>query len=458
VINVLKISRFCFAFLVSLLPDTLNAQHEAHGAAAAPAEDSVLNYPLGVAASREGSGTSWLPTATPMYALHRTVGSWELMFHGNGFLQYIREGSERGNSQLGSVNWLMIMGHSELKGGRLGLHAMASIEPWTVTSCGYPDLLATGEFCNDEPLHDRQHPHDLFMEVAGMYDRPITDAVAFQLYGGLAGEPALGPVAYPHRISAMPGPSAPIGHHWQDATHITFGVLTGGLYGSAWKVEGSLFNGREPDQERFDLDLGSLNSYAGRVWWLPNEFWALQVSAGKLVDAEPAHDGGGERVTVTRATASATYHRPLLSGGIIAMTAVWGRNFLGQDASDSFLIENTLNLAEHNVFTFRGEFARKSGEELAMNDATLHDQVFDLTKLSFGYVRKLGSIRGFVPGIGAQVNLSLIPRALAEAEYGQQHVPGFAVFLNLRAAPISHASEASEKAQPHHDAASSASK
>ena len=130
---------------------------------------------------------------------------------------------------------------------------MFSLEPWTIAGCGYPDLLATGEACNGEPIHDRQHPHDLIMELAAEYSRPLAGARhGWQLYGGLAGEPALGPAAFPHRLSSMPNPLAPIAHHWLDATHITFGVVTAGVSSRAWKVEGSVFNGREPDDQRAD--------------------------------------------------------------------------------------------------------------------------------------------------------------------------------------------------------------
>lgn len=154
-------------------------------------------------------------------------------------------------------------------------------------------------------------PHDVFMELAASYERPLTDAVAFQLYGGPAGEPATGPGAYPHRLSAMPSSMAPISHHWLDATHISFGVITAGLYGRQWKLEGSAFNGREPDERRNNLDLGALDSRSGRLWFLPNANLALQVSAAQLTDAEQ-EPGGGARHDATRSTASATYHRPLI--------------------------------------------------------------------------------------------------------------------------------------------------
>ena len=209
--------------------------------------------------AREGSGTAWLPDASLMYAIHGQRGPWELMGHGNAFVQFLDDTGDRGHDQFGSINWLMGMAHRNIGAGRLGLRGMFSFEPATIRGCGYPDLLATGEQCNGAPIRDQQHQHDLFMEVAASYDRPLRGTLRWQLYGGPAGEPALGPVAYPHRLSAMPNLLAPITHHWLDATHITFGVVTTGIYGSRWKAEVSAFNGREPDEERTGFDFAPLD-------------------------------------------------------------------------------------------------------------------------------------------------------------------------------------------------------
>ena len=252
--------------------------------------------------AREGSGTSWLPDDTPMYAIHRQAGAWTLMAHANAFVQYLHESGDRGSHQVGSINWFMGMADRAVGDGHLGFRGMLSLEPWTIRGCGYPDLLASGEVCQGAAIHDRQHPHDLFMELAATYDRPLVGDVRLQLYGGPVGEPALGPTAFPHRISAMPSPLAPITHHWFDATHITFGVVTGGVYGKRWKAETSVFNGREPDENRTNIDFSALDSYSGRVWFLPTNRWALQLSAGHLTEAEASHDDGS-RIDVNRITA-----------------------------------------------------------------------------------------------------------------------------------------------------------
>lgn len=399
---------------------------------AAHAAQTMTAGPLGIPRTREGSGTAWLPDASPMNAVHGQAGAWELMLHANAFVQYIHQGGERGRDQFGSINWAMGMARRPLGGGELALRAMLSAEPFTIEGCGYPLLLATGELCDGRPLHDAQHPHDLFMELAALYDRPITDQVALQLYGALAGEPALGPVAYPHRVSATGNPLAPIGHHWFDATHIAFGVITGGVYGRQWKMEGSLFNGREPDEKRTTIDLDRLDSYSGRLWYLPTERWALQISAGRLNEAEPGHAPGEPRVDVTRYTTSATYHQPLPSGGTWATTAMLGRNIEEGQGTTAALLESSLKLGQSDIFFGRAEWAEKAGHDLALEHA-LEEEIFSVATLSAGYVRQFGPVGGWLPGLGVQPAVNFVPAAL-EPFYGERRPIGLTVFGSLRPA------------------------
>jgi hypothetical protein len=378
---------------------------------------------------REASGTSWLPDASPMYGIHQTAGDWQLMWHGNAFAQFLYESGDRGTEQAGSINWVMAMARRPLGGGRVGLRGMFSLELLTIPGCGYPDLLATGEVCDGQAIHDRQHPHDLFMELAAEYDRPLNGSLRWQIYGGLAGEPALGPAAYPHRISAMPNPLAPISHHWLDATHITFGVLTAGVYTGRWKTEGSVFNGREPDEDRWDIDLAPLDSFAGRLWFAPSPALMLQVSAGHLSDAEPSHDADG-RVDVNRVTASATHHHQAPPRRLWASTFAWGLNSEDGETSNALLAESTLTLDERDTWFGRFEIAGKSAHDL---DVPGTDEIFTVAKLQAGYVRYLKPWRGLNPGFGAGVSAGIVPTAL-EPTYGSRVNLGIAVFATLRPA------------------------
>lgn len=376
--------------------------------------------PLGLAANRNGSGTSWLPDDSPMSGSSRMVGPWHLMLHGNVFVQFLQGSGPRGDAQVGSINWFMGMAERPVAGGVFTARAMMSAEAFTTDRCGYPNLAQTGETCRGERLHDRQHPHDLFMEVAADYRRAINDSVAWQIYGGPVGEPALGPVAFPHRFSAMPNPIAPISHHWLDSTHITFGVVTGAVYGRAWKVEASAFNAQEPDDNRYDFDLAALSSYSGRASWLPSKHWAAQVSAGKLDDA-------------TRLTASMTYHRQM-GGRLAAITGAWGQNREPHGVTNAWLGEAAVDVSDRDQVFLRGDITGKTAEELVVEgdgDDDSHDAVLTIAKLQIGYARRLGAWRGWTANVGASVGAVVVPKSIASA-YDRRVPLELAVFFSVR--------------------------
>lgn len=381
------------------------------------------------AADREGSGTSWLPDQTPMFALHHQRNGWTFMTHFNAFLEYLHESGPRGSDQTGSINWVMGMADHALGGGRVRLRGMVSFEPWTIGGCGYPNVLATGELCDGEAIHDRQHPHDLVMELAATYDRPLARGVHLQLYGGPVGEPALGPVAFMHRVSAMPNPLAPITHHWFDSTHIAYGVATGGLYSQRWKAEASVFNGREPDDHRTDFDFGPMDSWSGRLWFVPTRQWAFQASGGHLKDAEQ-NAVGEPRVSVDRVTASATYHRALHASRIWANTFGWGRNLEhGHEATNALLLESSLMLDDRDTAYARVEWSEKSAHDLVVPG----EQVLTVAKLQGGYTRSLGTWAGLTPGIGAAASAGIVPADLRSV-YGSRVNAGFSVYLTVHPA------------------------
>jgi len=230
----------------------------------------VVADPLGVSMSRMGSGTTWIADAVPVPSAHAVAGRWDLTGHGYLFALGNKQGGDRGASQLGSLSWAMLMASHDLAGGRFQARTMLSLDAAGVTRRGYPLLLQSGESLDGEPLHDRQHPHDFWMELGAQYERPISRTLGVTIYAAPSGEPALGPVAFMHRPSAIDNPMAPIGHHWQDATHISFGVVTAGLFTHEWKLEASAFNGREPDDHRWDFDPIRLGSYSGRLTYNPN--------------------------------------------------------------------------------------------------------------------------------------------------------------------------------------------
>jgi YHS domain-containing protein len=380
------------------------------------------------AMAREGSGTSWLPDSSPMYMVHRQKGPWMLMVHENAFLQYLRESGDRGAHQTGSINWLMGMAERTVGRGHVALRGMVSLEPWTIRGCGYPDLLASGESCDAEKIHDRQHPHDLFMELSSKYDAPLAGTTRWQLFGGPAAEPALGPVAYPHRVSAMSNPIAPITHHWLDSTHVSFGVVTAGIYGRRWKVESSAFNGREPDEHRKNFDLSALDSVSGRIWLLPTPGVALQVSGGHLKDAE-AGEGTEPRHDVQRLTASATFHK-VTGSRVVAATFAWGRNSEHGLGTNALLLETALTFNDRHTWFGRLEIAQKTPHDLDVPETS---DTFAVSKLQGGYTRYFTPATGWKVGFGGAATASIVQAKLSSS-YGGRVNPGIAVFFTLRPA------------------------
>jgi hypothetical protein len=391
---------------------------------------------------RDASGTAWLPDHTPMFGSQRTWRGWDVMLNGVAYAEFLGEPGEVhrtggfSSKQFVSTNWGMLMARRRVGKARIGLRAMLSLEPWSVPGCGYISFLATGEVCEGDTIHDRQHPHDLFMELATDYDRALRGTWRWQLYGGLAGEPALGPPAFPHRISAMLNPIAPISHHWMDSTHISFGLVTASVYDRKWKLETSVFNGREPDDNRADLDLAALDSISGRVTFLPTNRIALQISAGHLREAHPEF-APRPPSDVDRATASAIYHRPLGPRGIWATTLAWGVNSgivviptgVFDATTHAWLLETNATFNDRHSWFGRAEVVQKPAEDLHAHEYGA--AIFTLGKLQGGYVRQFKPWKGMTAGAGGSVSLSLVPSEL-ESRYGGHVAPGFAVFGTIR--------------------------
>jgi len=383
----------------------------------------------GIADTQQASGTSWQPSVTPHYASHRQLGRWGLMTHYNVFLNYDRQEGPHGDYQYNSTNWLMVMADRPVGSDRLQIRTMLSLEPLTVTPGGYPVLLQSGEQYHGRPLVDRQHPHDLFMELSAKYTHPLgKDSAAF-IYAAPSGEPALGPTAFMHRLSAMDNPIPPITHHWQDSTHIEFGVLTLGAWHKNVQIEGSYFTGREPNEFRYDFTPFHLDSFSGRVSFNPSPNWSLQASYGYLHSPEqlrPDED-------IRRTTASASYSQAFRSGGFWATTFAFGNNSGGGVNSDSYLLEGELNLSNRNTFFARYEFVNKLGEELAIAPM---DRKFGVGQFSIGYVRDVTPNRPFQTGVGAAVTFNSVPSSL-NSTYGSSPM-GFWLFLRIRPAQMQH--------------------
>lgn len=341
-----------------------------------------LNLPM----NRNGSGTGWLPDASPMYGNMYHSKKWMYMLHYNLFLRYTNQDftnkGSRGDDTFDAPNWLMFMGQRKVgNSGLFHFSSMLSLDPVTEGGNGYPLLFQSGETYNGQPLVDRQHPHDLFSELSVSYSQAINSKTDVFAYLAYPGEPALGAVAFMHRPSALNNPDAPLSHHWIDATHITFGVATLGVRAGKFKLEGSSFTGREPNEKRYDFDKPRFDSWSGRLSYNPTKNWALQVSHGFIKSPEAIH----VNEDVNRTTASAAYSLPLSKNGWFNAIAVWGRNKTkGHDGENAFLVEGSWN---RNRFGLHGryEFVQKSTEELNLNELVYgHDALFPVNAFTIG--------------------------------------------------------------------------
>jgi hypothetical protein len=325
--------------------------------------------------NRNGSGTSWQPNSTPIYGYMKHLGKWNFMLHGNIYLRYtyqdINNVGTRGAKMLDAPNWIMLMGQRNVgKRGLFHFSSMFSLDRFTEGGSGYPLLFQTGESWNGKKLVDRQHPHDLFSELSVAYTHMINKNIDVTFYTGYPGEPAIGPTAFMHRISAFNNPDAPLGHHWQDATHITFGVATLGIRYKKFKLEGSTFTGREPNENRFDFDKPKFDSYSCRLSFNPTSCLSLQVSNAFLNSPESL----GSDHDIRRTTASITYNIMLGKQNHFTNTFVYGQNQRSdKSVTSSFLLESNLQFKKLAIYG-RYETVQKTAEDLALGE------VFDIYK------------------------------------------------------------------------------
>jgi hypothetical protein len=295
------------------------------------------------------SGTSIEPTSTSEASsmVHGSLGSWTVMFHANAFIQDIQQSGPRGADKFFSTNWLMPMLANKWGPHSLTVRTMLSLEPATVTDRRYPLLFQTGETAFGLPIVDGQHPHNLFMEIAGRYDFDVNDKTRLFFYGGPIGEPALGPTAFPHRSSASENPVAMLGHHTQDSTHVAYSVITAGLSAGPLQVEASTFHGQEPNENRWYIGTGKPDSYSARLSVAPTHSVAGQFSIGRINNREP-HEPGLDTIRMT----ASIHHNMTLSSGSLASSIIWGRNNDMIDSEErifnSYALESTLNFKNRN--------------------------------------------------------------------------------------------------------------
>ncbi len=379
----------------------------------------------------DSSGTSAQPNSTPAPMLMKMQGGWMFMAHGNGFLVEEQQSSPRGGDKFFSTNWIMPMAQRQVGPGSLTLRTMLSLEPATVSGRQYPLLFQQGETAYGKPIVDGQHPHDFFMELGLLYDWQMTESTQLSLYLAPVGDPAIGPTAYPHRASASENPVAALGHHQEDSTHISDDVVTVGLASGIFRLEGSGFHGREPNEHRWEIQQGALDSWSARLTVQPGKNWSGQYSFGRLHSLEALYPKEDQQ----RMTASVMYNRPMHAGNW-ASTAVWGRTRSLEDGAifNSYLLESTMQFRQRNFVWTRIEDTDRSNELLVGESPLPADfeerAIGRVQAYTFGYDREVGWLSHVAAALGAQVTAYEVPGALRPA-YGSDPV-GVVVFLRLR--------------------------
>ena len=379
----------------------------------------------------QASGTSMNPKSWPMPMRMMNLGSWRTMWMASAFIVDTQQSGARGHDKFYSPNWFMEAAEHSVGKGSFLFQLMLSLDPAMITGRSFPELFQTGETAFGKPLVDAQHPHNFIMSMGLNYARPITENTIVQFYFALVGDPALGPVAFPHRASAAELPQAPLGHHWQDSTHIADEVVTMGITHRKVRLEASGFYGTEPGENRWIIQTGPIDSWSTRLSVFPSKNWMTQVSVGRL--ARPERQSPGD---VVRSTASLHYTRPL-PGGSWSSSLIWGRNHdtLTQRNLNSYLAESELPIGRRNFLTGRAEFVDK--DELFSDRPDLEERLnrtvgstFRIGAYTAGYTRDVELSRYWETGVGANFTVYSLP--LAIRPYYGDHPFGVSVYLRVR--------------------------
>ena len=381
------------------------------------------------------SGTAVNPTAWPMPMIMKPLGSWTTMFMAQAFVVGTQQSGPRGGDKLYSTNWFMANAEHKLgKQGAFEFQLMLSLEPATVTRREYPLLFQTGETAFGKPIEDGQHPHNFVMGLGMQYALALGENTTLDLYAAPVGDPALGPTAYPHRASASELPQAPIAHHWQDATHISDDVVTAGIAYKEIKLEASGFHGAEPNENRWTIAVGPINSWSTRLWFFPSSRWAAQVSVGRLAHPEALEPGDQ-----IRSTASVEYSKPM-PGGSWSSSLIWGRDHrtFTQRNVNSYTAESELPVSRKNFITGRAELVDKDELFDAMPETQrllgiYYGSTFRIGAYTIGYTRDIGTFHNVETGIGANFEAYSLPAAI-KPYYGE-HPVGGNIYIRLRLLP-----------------------
>jgi len=411
-----------------------NMENMTHDHAAMAGHHHMASNEAGQFLMEEASGTSMNPQAWVAPMIGAKTGQWNWMFMGQAYLVDTQQSGPRGGDKFYSPNWFMAATEHSVGAGSILFQFMGSLDPATITNRRYPLLFQTGETAYGKALTDAQHPHDLIMALGVHYARPLGAKTKLELYFAPVGDPALGPVAFPHRASAAELPQATLGHHWQDSSHIANEVVTAGISHGMFRLEASGFHGQEPNENRWNIDYGAIDSWSSRLSVSPSKNWTGQFSVGRLHHPEALEEGD-----VVRATASLHYSRPLTQGAW-STSLIWGRNHKTAELRDSnsFTLESVAPLSRKNFITGRVEWVDKdelfdAQPELKASLQRTAGVSFRVGAYTLGYTRDVQLMRFVETGIGANSTAYTLPPAI-QPYYGR-HPFGANVYVRFRLRP-----------------------
>jgi hypothetical protein len=369
--------------------------------------------------------------------LAASAGRWQLMWDGVLFTTFNYQGGLRGEDEVRAQNWGMGMASRPLGRGTLALSGMVSLEPVTVGAGGYAHLFQLGETYRGLPVTDRQHPHDLFMQLEAKWRLPI-GKTELSIAGGPVGAPALGPTAFMHRLSASENPNAPLTHHTFESTHIAMGTVTAGIRRGAFTIEASAFRGREPDEHRYGLETGELDSRAARLSWRPGGGLEFQASGGYLHEPELLEPGNQRRAN---ASVSWLHTRP--DRAFTAVTIMAGRVTRTYSWTGAMLAEGIHWIGNQAVYGRYEGLAIES--EHLMFPQFVHpphpgEFIDTLHAITVGGVRRIAARRGIDLAVGGDATFYRVPARL-KPTHGERPASAH-IFLRIRplraAGPVEH--------------------
>ena len=366
----------------------------------------------------------------------RKYKDWIFGVNAFASLVFDHQGGKRGKSDVYSENYLSLTAIKPFSQSVLVLNSRFSLEPFTIGKRGYPLLLQVGGTANNKTfLVDAQHPHDLFSELSMNYIIKLNEDSNFNIYLGLPGAPALGPTGIQVCNIDLAVPESPLLHEALYSTEISYGVVTAGYNWRNITLEGSIFNGRETDKNHFIIHKPKLDSFCGRLTTIFPYNLSAQISYGFLNSPEIVEP----EINKKRLVVSLGWFKEFEDSYLQTMFGFAQNKHIPGNTTKGLIAEFLYNFKRNHSLFLRGELLetdelfhdehghshnqdnfnhchkhdvnckRKNGLEI---DRELFDKIFNVGRISSGYLYKFPPMDHIRFGLGCSGNISIIPEKL----------------------------------------------